>query len=298
MVSDEGAEPSTLPRRQLGRFLRERREAVGLSLARAAALVELSQAALQRIEAAKTKKVRTVDVRALCELYEVAREETVRALDLAEQAKVTSWYTAFAGLYSDPTFNMYVELSASARQLVAYHEIVFGLLQTPEYARALISGFYTEDSAEDIERRVALRMKRTSIVTRRTDPVRLELLLHESALHRVVGGPEVMADQLHHLAEVGKRPNISLRIHPYADGCAAGLFHGPFVILDFGTDSRGRPVEPPLVYLEGAMKPDLYLENADDVRGYHELASGIRRAALDEPQSRELLRRAARSYTA
>ncbi|WP_328389053.1 hypothetical protein [Nocardia sp. NBC_00416] len=55
-------------------------------------------------------QVRTIDVRALCELYEVPREETVRALDLAAQAKVTSWYTAFAGLYSDPTFNMYVEL--------------------------------------------------------------------------------------------------------------------------------------------------------------------------------------------
>ncbi|WP_280399087.1 helix-turn-helix domain-containing protein [Nocardia carnea] len=298
MTSDDGAEPSTLPRRQLGRFLREHREATGLTFAKAAALVELSQAALQRIESAKTKKVRTVDVRALCELYEVTPEETARALDLAEQAKVTSWYTAFAGLYSDPTFNMYVELSASARQLISYHEIVLGLLQTPDYARALIGSFYREDNSEDIERRVELRMKRQSIVTRKADPVRLELLLHESALRRVVGGPKVMAEQMRHLAEISKRPNISLRIHPFADGCATGLCHGPFVILDFGTDAKGRPAEPPVVYLEGAMRPDLYLESADDVRSYHELASSIRSAALDETQSRDLLRRAARSYTA
>jgi transcriptional regulator with XRE-family HTH domain len=298
MNTDDEAGPSTLPRRQLGRFLREHREAMGLSLAKAAALVELSQAALQRIEAAKTKKVRTVDVRALCELYEVSAEETARAVDLAEQAKVTSWYTAFAGLYSDPTFNMYVELSASARQLVSYQEIVLGLVQTPDYARALIGAFYRGESPEDIERRVELRMKRQTIVTRRADPVRLELLLHESALHRVVGGPRVMAAQLRHLAEVGKRPNIDIRIHPYSAGYVSGLLHGPFVILDFGMDAKGRPVEPALVYFEGHGKPDLYLESGEDVRQYDELASLIRSTALDEVRSRELLRRVAREYEA
>lgn len=298
MASDDGAEPSTLPRRQLGRFLREHREAIGLTLAKAAALVELSQAALQRIESARTKKVRTVDVRALCELYEVNSEETARALDLAEQAKVTSWYTAFAGLYSDPTFNMYVELSASARQLISYHEIVLGLLQTPDYARALIGSFYRDDSPEDIERRVELRMKRQSIVTRKADPVRLELLLHESALRRVVGGPKVMAQQLRHLAEMGKRPNIDVRVHPYSAGCAHGLLHGPFMILDFGEDSKGRTVEPPLVYFEGVGKPDLYLESEADLQRYDELASVIRSTAYDEVRSRELLRLAAREYEA
>ena len=182
MTSDEGAEPSTLPRRQLGRFLREHREATGLSLAKAAGLAELSQAALQRIEAARTKKVRTVDVRALCELYEVPRDEAVRALDLAEQAKVTSWYTAFAGLYSDPTFNMYVELEASARKMVIYNEIVPGLLQTRDYANELISNFYADSDADEIQRRVELRMRRQAIVTRRAAPTELDVLLHESAL--------------------------------------------------------------------------------------------------------------------
>lgn len=297
MSSDEGDEPSTLPRRQLGRFLREHREAIGLPLAKAAALVQLSQAALQRIETAKTKKIRVVDVRALCELYEVSCEDTVHALDLAERAKVTSWYTAFSGLYSDPTFNMYVELSASAHHLISYQEIVLGLVQTPDYARALIGGFYRDETQEDIERRVELRMRRQSIVTRRADPVRLELLLHESALHRMVGGPMVMAAQLRHLAEIGKTSNISLRIHPFSQGCASGLSHGPFVILDFGDDGR-RPTEPALVYLEGAMRPDLYLEHAADLRRYHELASDIRSSALSETQTRDLLRGVARSYTA
>lgn len=296
MTNDEGAEPSTLPRRQLGRFLREHREAIGLSLAKAAALVELSQAALQRIETAKTQKVRAVDIRALCELYEVSREETARALDLAEQAKVTSWYTAFAGLYSDPTFNMYVELEAAARKMVIYNEIVPGLLQTRDYARELISAFYKEEDDDAICRRLELRMRRQAIVTRRVAPVELDVLLHESALRRCVGNAQVMAAQLHHLAELSKRPNITLRIHPFTSGCANGLLHGPFMILDF-ENAKGTQVEPPLVYFEGAGKADLYMENPNDVRRYTDLASEVRDTALDEVRSRDLLRQAARSYT-
>ncbi|AYF73761.1 hypothetical protein D7D52_07695 [Nocardia yunnanensis] len=143
-----------------------------------------------------------------------------------------------------------------------------------------------------------MRLKRQTIVTRKADPVELELLLHESALHRVVGGPRVMTAQLHHLAEFGKLPNVSLRVQPFASGCSRGLLHGPFIILEFRADSRSRPVEPPLVYLEGAGKPDIYMESRDDVRQYHEIASAIRKTALSETQSRDLLRQAARSYKA
>ncbi|MFE3446537.1 helix-turn-helix domain-containing protein [Nocardia sp. NPDC059180] len=298
MTNDDATEPSTLPRRQLARFLREKREGVGLSIAKAAALVELSQAALQRIEAAKTQKVRAVDVQALCDLYEVPKAAAFDAVELAKQSRVTSWYSAFAGLYSDPTFNMHVELTAAARQLISYQEIVLGLLQTPDYARALISDFYRDDCPENIERRVELRMRRQSIITRKADPVHLELLLHESALHRVVGGPRVMAAQLRHLAEIGKRPNISIRIHPFSAGYARGLLHGPFVILKFGTGAKGTPIEPPLVYFEGHGKPDIYLESADDYRRYDELASTVRSTSHDEVKSRDLLRRVAREYEA
>ncbi|MET8871399.1 helix-turn-helix transcriptional regulator [Nocardia sp. NPDC004604] len=294
-TDDDETEPSTLARRQLARFLRERREEAGFSIAKAASLVELSQPALQRIETAKTKKIRVVDVKALCEVYEVSRADTTRAAELAKQAQVTSWYTAFAGLYSDETFQMIVGLTASARQLIAYQEIALGLVQTPDYARAIISAL---PGQEDIDRRVELRMKRQTIITRKTDPVKLELLLHESALHRVIGGPRVMAAQLRHLAEISTLPNVSLRILPFSAGCTWGLQHGPFVILKFGLDTKGKPVEPPLVYFEGHGKPDLYLEDVDDVRRYDGLASAVRSTSLDEVKSRDLLRRVAREYAA
>lgn len=294
MADDE--QPTTLPRRQLGRFLREAREGKGFSMERAAQLAELSKTALHRIETGGVKKLRIRDVRALCDLYDVSRSDTDRIVVLAEQAQASSWYTVFGGLYGDTTFTMYVGLAASAREITAYNEIVVGLTQTREYARTLIGEFYLNESADEIERRVELRMKRQSILTRGTDPVRLEVLLHESALHRAVGGPRVMAAQLRHLAELSKLPNVSVRLHPFSAGCARGLLHGPFVTLDFGTDKRGRPVAPPLVYLEGSGKPDLYMEDAEDVRRYHEIASAIRRSTLDEARTREVLRRAARSY--
>ncbi|WP_067667688.1 helix-turn-helix domain-containing protein [Nocardia miyunensis] len=290
-------EPSTLPRRQLGRFLRKARNEVGLSIERVAELVELSSAGLQRIESGKVKKVRVRDVQALCEVLEVDSDDAERAIELAKQAQVKSWYSAFSGLFSD-NFNMFVGLEASARQIFSYHEHVPGLLQTAAYARAVFSAYPGYVGQDDVDRRVELRLKRQAIVTRKTMPVNLEVVLHESALHRVVGSQRVMAAQLRHLAEIGKLPNVSIRIHPFAAGCTWGMLHGPFVILEFGNDAKGRPLEPPLVFLESQMSNDLYLEKPEDVRRYHELAEDIRKTALDEAKSRDLLRQVARSYSA
>ncbi|WP_280266382.1 helix-turn-helix domain-containing protein [Nocardia wallacei] len=297
MTDDD--QPSTLARRQLGRILREARQGIGLTIEKAAPLIELSKSGLQRLEAGEVARIRIRDIQALCELYEMSTEETDRAVELAKQAQVKSWYTAFGGLYSDSTFNMYVGLTESAEHLIVYHEIVPGLLQTADYAREVISAYFQGNDPDDIDRRVELRMKRQAIVSRKAAPVRLEVLLHESALHRVVGNPRIMAAQLRHLAENSKRDNVSLRILPFSAGVIWGLPAERFVILDFGTDAKGKPVEPPLVYLEGsAGTNDLYLEKADDVRRYHGLASAIRDASLDESKSRDLLRQVARRYEA
>ncbi|WP_330184908.1 DUF5753 domain-containing protein [Nocardia sp. NBC_01503] len=191
---------------------------------------------------------------------------------------------------------MYIGLEASAWRLIVYHEQVPGLLQTRDYARSLIGAFYRDGTRDDIDRRVELRMKRQHIVTRKSAPLELQVLLHESALHRVIGGRMVMAEQLRHLAEISKLPNVTVRINPYRAGMAWGILHGQFVILDFGVDSKGRPVEPPVVYLEGGPSSDVYLEKAGEVRRYDELASTIRGTSLTETESRNLLRQAAREY--
>lgn len=292
---DDDGPASTLPRRQLGRFLRDWRERNGLTIEAAARLVDLSKSALQRIEAGRNQRIRKQDVQALCEIYGVDPENTRQAVDLSTQAKRRSLYHAYGGLFSD-TFNMYLGLEASAHRLTLYHEQVHGLLQTPEYARALISAFYRDGDQEDILRRVELRMKRQTIIKRKTAPIEIEVLLHESALHRIIGGRKVMAAQLRHLVEMSKLPNVTVRVQPYEAGSTWGILHGAFTIVEFGTNPKGEPIEPPIVYLEGAPASDVYLEKPEEVRIYSELAADIRGTCLDENRTRELIRRVLKEY--
>ncbi|QBS43846.1 helix-turn-helix transcriptional regulator [Nocardia sp. CS682] len=284
-------ESPTLLRRQLGRFLRERRDETGMTMAVAAEAVQLSSAALQRLETGRPQKLRKQDVRALCELYGVDDEETKAAIGLAEQAASNPEVTSIGGLFSN-AFNMYVGMERSARTLTTYQEQVPGLLQTADYARATFSAFPGYDSSDDIERRVDIRLNRQVIVTRRVNPLAIEVLLHESALHRSMGGPRVMATQLKHMADMSTEPNITLRVHPYSAGMTWGFLHGPFVILDFGEGSK----EPPVVYVEGRLASDLYTEKQDEVRRYYELSEAIRSTALDETSTRDLLRQVARGF--
>ncbi|MFE3224861.1 helix-turn-helix domain-containing protein [Nocardia sp. NPDC059228] len=291
----ENTPSSTLPRRQLGRFLREWREANGFTIATAAKLVDLSASALQRIEAGQTQKVRKQDVRALCEIYGVGSGDAAAAADLAAVARTQGWYHAYGGLYSD-AFNMYVGLEAAARRLTTYHEHIPGLLQTADYARAIIGAYPGFADSTDVDRRVEHRLRRQAIVTRKTNPVVLEVLLHESALHRMIGNRQTMAAQLRHLAEVSKLDNLSVRIHPFAAGMTWGMPRGSFTVLEFDVDPGHEPVEPPIVYIEGGPTQDVYLEKPDEVRLYSELASAIRSSALDGGPTRDLVRRVTKEY--
>ncbi|WP_329405610.1 helix-turn-helix domain-containing protein [Nocardia vinacea] len=96
--TEEDGPSSTLPRRQLGRFLRDRREATGFTIAEAAKLVDLSRAVLQRIETGQIQKVRRQDVQALCEVYDVAEEEAAVAIDLATRSRAKNWHHVYGGL--------------------------------------------------------------------------------------------------------------------------------------------------------------------------------------------------------
>ncbi|MEV4126449.1 helix-turn-helix transcriptional regulator [Nocardia sp. NPDC049707] len=289
-------ESPTLLRRQLGRFLREKREGQGFAIQDAAKAVQLSYNGLQRLETGRTVKPRRQDVRELCSLYEVDDGETKQAVDLAFRAataKGEDGITSLGGMFSD-AFNIYVGLERSARHLTSYEVQIPGLLQTADYARALIGAFLYDGTRDEIERRVEVRLRRQVVVTRKTKPLALEILLDESALHRVVGGPRVMAAQLRQLAEVSTLDNVNLRIHPHSAGFTRGILHSSFAILDFGVDSQGKAIEPPVVYLDGGMVSDLYLEKPELVERYTEMADIIRQIALDEKSTRDLLRQVAK----
>ncbi|GAB2530997.1 helix-turn-helix domain-containing protein [Nocardia heshunensis] len=295
MAADESP---TLLRRQLGRFLRERRQATGLTLEQAAVQVQLSFNALQRLEAGRTVKPRRQDVRELCMLYEVATDDTEKAVGLAYRAataKDEDGIFSLGGLFSD-AFNMYVGMERSARRLTTYQEQIPGLLQTADYARAVYRCFPGFENDEDIQRRVDIRLKRQAIVTRKANPLMIDVLLHEAALHRVVGSRRVMSAQLKRLADLSTTPNVTVRVQPFAAGYTWGFQHGPFVLLDFGTDPRNHAIEPPVVYVEGRLTSDLYVERHEDVQRYSELAEAIRAETLDEVRTRDLIRQAAREF--
>jgi transcriptional regulator with XRE-family HTH domain len=288
---------STLPRRQLGRYLRDWRTQAGMTIAEASKLMEWGASTLQRLEKGQADRIRTIDIQELCRIYGIPDELADGLKGLAQQAVVKSWWHAYGDLIPE-SFDVYVGLEASAQQLTSYQsELVLGLLQTADYAMALNRLGYPEDSDAELERRVQLRLQRQALITRKASPATVDVVLHEAVLRRVVGGAKVMAVQLRHLADLSTRNNVSLRILPFAAGVPLGVSTGPFTILEFGTDGKGQPIDPPVVYAEG-FTGDLYLERGADVRRYDRAHECLQRSALDIQPSRHLLRQVAKEYVA
>lgn len=259
--------------------------------------MEWGASTLQRLEKGQADRIRTIDIQELCHIYGIPDELSDGLKGLAQQAAAKSWWHAYGDLIPE-NFDVYVGLEASARRLACYQsELVLGLFQIADYARALNRLGYPDDSDAEIERRVQLRLQRQALITRKAIPATVDVVLHESVLRRVVGGAKVMAAQLRHLADISTQPNICLRILPFAAGAPLGVSTGPFTVLAFGTDSKGQPVEPPVVYAEG-LTGDLYLERQADVQRYDRAHECLQRSALDIQSSRHLLRQVAKEYVA
>jgi transcriptional regulator with XRE-family HTH domain len=188
-MSEDG---STLARRQLGKYLRDGREECGLTLERAAALIQRSASALQRIEKGTVTKVREVDLEALCRICEFDADHTAAMKGLAAQGNEDSWWYEYGDLIP-ANFDFFVGLEASAERLTSYEpELVPGLLQTPAYAAALFHAGYPDDSGDEHARRVQLRMRRQARITRKHSPVVFDVVLRESVIRGIVGGPRTM----------------------------------------------------------------------------------------------------------
>ncbi|UGT41969.1 helix-turn-helix domain-containing protein [Nocardia yamanashiensis] len=291
-MSDHG---STLPRRQLGRYLREGRMQCNMTIAEAAGLMEWSESKLQRLETGNAEKIRVLDIRELCRIYDFDDEFTAALAGLAQQASVKSWWHEYEDLVPEG-FNVYVGLEASARALITYQpDLIPGLLQTADYARVLIGDYWPDAEPDALDRRVQLKLRRQSLLTRKRTPATFDLVVHETALRRLVGSPRVMSAQLRRVADLSTMSTIAVRVLPFSAGVPTGHTVGPFVILDFGRDTVGKPVEPTVVYLENFLG-DLYLEKQASVDRYLEAYRALQRSALDESASRDLLRKAAKEY--
>ncbi|MEU4313035.1 helix-turn-helix transcriptional regulator [Nocardia sp. NPDC024068] len=283
---------STLPRRQLGRALREARQGVGFTLEQAAREMEMSKTAVIRIEKGHNEKVRVRDVEEFGRLYELPDQRIEELKALAQQSATKSWWQASRHLLLSG-YNTYLGLESGASHLRSYQPVIIpGLLQIAHYARAIERPVFPGDLPEDLDNRVSVRVQRKAILTRQRKPITAEFILHESVLHIVVGSHRVMAAQLRHIADLSALPNVTVRILPFTagfPGAAAPVL--PYILLEFPAESS----EPPVVYCESPIG-SMFFEDAADVARHREIHEGLRSATLDEQRSRDLLRRTARRY--
>lgn len=135
-------------------------------------------------------------------------------------------------------------LEAAAEDLRIYRpDMISGLFQTPDYARALDALYFPEDTVLELERRVRVRRERQHRIMRKVSPLSVDLVVDEGVLRRVVGDPHVMAKQLRHIADMPA--NVRVRILPNSAGFPLGIATGPFTLLDFGWTVRDTPTNRP-----------------------------------------------------
>jgi transcriptional regulator with XRE-family HTH domain len=286
---------STVPRRQLGRYLRNMRDEAGLTIKDAADRLEWSTTKIWRIETGQTS-LRSLDVEAICRAYGAKTDMTQALMGLAKETKARGWWQAYGDAVPE-WFDLFVGLEAAASRLAWYErDLVPGLFQTEDYARTLIREHNPDEDTAEVDRRVRLRMARQALVRRAIDPPAIQAALDESVLRRPIGGTEVMAGQLRHLAAEAELPNVAIRVVPRTAGFHPGVLTGPFVFLRFPLNGGGQESEPPTVYTDlytGA----LYLDKPSEIERYGSAFAGIWASALDEAASARLIQQAAKELS-
>jgi transcriptional regulator with XRE-family HTH domain len=256
-VNDSG---STVVRRQLGRRLKHLREDDGKTIRSVQDAKLFSESKVARIEAGKVP-VKIGDVWTLCRFYHASGEVTDALASLAEGTSSDGWWEDYRDVVPE-WFGLYIGLEGSCDELCTYHpELVHGLLQTPDFARAVIATDGPNDE-EVIQKRLKLRVDRQRAALDRPDRA-IRVVMGAGALSLVIGSAEVMAEQLDHLVRLDATDGVDIRVLPWTVGAHAGL-NGSFTIMDFDD-----PDDPSLVYLEFMMGAR-YLEHDRQVSAYRQ----------------------------
>ncbi len=268
----------TVRRRRLGAELRRLREESGLTIERVAKSLECSDSKISRIENGQVG-ASPRDVRDMLELYEVDAQQRDALIEIAREARQKGWWHAYRDV---PVVPASIGLEEGATALRMYAALLVpGLLQTRDYAIAVLRALQPSLDAEQFERWVDLRLRRQSLLDRVGAPA-LWTILDEAVLRRPVGGAEVMRDQLRRLAEASERPNVTLQVLPFAAGEHAGM-DGGFTIFGFS-----RSADSDVVHLDNS-SGDLYLEDPEEIRRYNEVFDQLKTAALRPDDSLALV---------
>lgn len=207
---------------------------------------------------------------------------------LLEQSKRKHWWEGLPKSVIPPLFDFYLGLEEGAVSIECYDALtVTGLLQCRPYAEVLLRGHGSALADDEVARRVDLRLGRQAVLDRPEEPLRLWAILDESVLHRMIGGPGVMAAQLDHLLKLTERPDIQLQILPLVLPTTNGVhpaLHGSFIRMTYPT-----PGDPGLVYLESRLGGS-YHEEQWEIDEYTEIMNHLRVLALTPEQSADLIR--------
>jgi transcriptional regulator with XRE-family HTH domain len=270
-------------RRKLGAELRALRTGAGLTSGEAARLVGWHQSKVSRIETGASG-VKPSDVRLLLDAYGVEEEELrefLLVLSGSREGRRDHWWHAYRGVLP-PTYRDFISLESQASAMRTLEtSVVPGLLQTPEYARAVTRAAMGAVDEDRLDTLVEVRLARQDVL-RSKPPLALDAVLDEAVLRREVGGPEVMTRQLERLVEAARLPQVRLQVLPFSAGAHIGIT-GPFVIFSFPSIS-----DLDVVVLDH-LTSSLYLERKEDLQAYAEAFDTLRAHALSPEDSLDLI---------
>jgi transcriptional regulator with XRE-family HTH domain len=267
-------------RRRLGAELRRLREAAGLTIDRVAEELECSPSKVSRIETGQVSATPR-DVRDMLGLYGVDDARLEAMVQVAREARQRGWWQKFVDVPDGVP--AYVGLETAATSIDVYMALLVpALLQTPDYARAVIAAVRPDLPRSELDRRVELRLRRQDLLGQERPP-RMRVLLDDTVLRRPVGGPAVMAAQRRRLLADADRPAVTIQVLEAGAGAHAGM-DGPFTIFGFPA-----PAERDVVALDSAADA-LYLEDAEDVARYRRVFELLLPAARSPEESAAIIR--------
>lgn len=273
----------TVPRRRLGAELRRLRDEASLTLDQVAEQLECSTSKISRLETGKgIPKAR--DVRDMLFLYGVqdARVQE-RLLRWAREGQQQGWWHDFADLLEEKDLT-FVALEAEAVTMRSYEiAVVHGLLQTQGYARAIAEVIWPDLSPAALQQFLELRLLRQEVLSQAEGALQFDVVIEEVALYRPAGSSEVWREQLVHLLDLAKRPNIRFHVLPLSVGLHPALT-GSFTLLEFAADE----VDHGVVFAEG-VGGGVIVEHNRVVDAYAQVFDTIRRRALDTEKSAEFV---------
>lgn len=284
----------TVRRRELGTRLRELRKGKDLTVDQVAAHLECSASKISRIETGQ-RGAMPRDVRDLCDLYGVTEQaERDRLMSLAREGKQQGWWQSYDLAFETPT---YVGLEAEAVRVKDFDSgIIPGLLQTPEYIRALHLSPAPEPAPREmttelVNQRVEARLIRQGLLTRQMPPpLNFWTILDEAALHRAVGGPVVMRAQLELVLKKMQLDNVTVQVVPFSTGAHPAI-DSTFNILEFAG------LTSDIVYSEG-MAGFIFMEKPEDVARYNNVFEQLSDIALTPRRSADLILKISKGYEA